>query len=273
MSGNALPGCGSIHKDEVHPTLVKLSDDLDFPFDLNDYILGSTGKKDYSGDIDVVLDKKWYSGGAKNLRKEMIELIGDDNVNLNGALLHIKYPIVNYDSTKNERQPRTGFVQVDFNFGDYKLLKFFNWAPGNESKFKGLHRNIALSSVAGVVNAITFSGRDDRDRPIEQIRWKWSPKGLMKVKRISKQKADGSWNKEQIDIDLKQTITDPALIAKTLLQGTVDDMNSLETIVAAVNRAYSDAYKTLMFQRMAQNFSEKAVLEEYTYPPEIAQYL
>jgi len=273
MSGNALPGCGTIHKDEVNATLTKLADDLEFPFDLNNYLLGSTGKKEYSGDIDVVLDKKWYNGGAKSLRRDLIEILGEENVNLNGALVHIKYPIVGYNAAKDKRQPRTGFVQVDFNFGDYQLLKMFNWAPGDESKFKGFHRNIALSSVAGIVDTITFEGRDDQDRPIEQIRWKWSPKGLLRIKRISKKKGNkGTWNKTQTDIDLKNVITDQKEIAKILLHGTVDDMNSLESIIAAVNRNFTDHMKEAIFERMAKNFSEKEDENQCTYPPEIAKY-
>lgn len=272
MSGNALPGCGTVHKDEVRPTLTKLSDDLEFPFNLGDYLLGSTGKKDYSGDIDVVLDKKWYPYGARQLQREITPIVGKDNVNLNGALLHIKYPIVNFDSSKNGRLPRTGFVQVDFNFGDYELLRMFNWAPGDESNFKGLHRNIALSSVAGIVDTITSVEKDDQGRPVDQIRWKWSPKGLLRVRRISKKKGNGTWNKLQTDTDLKKTITDQKEIARILLQGTIEDMNSLETIVAAVNRNYSEETKNAIFQRMAKNFSEKNAVENCIYPPEIAKY-
>ncbi len=273
MSGNAVPGCGTIHIDEVKPTLTKLSDDLEFPFDLNDYVLGSTGKKLYSGDIDLVLDKKWWSGGAKQLKQDAIQIVGEENVNLNGALLHIKYPIANYDASKDERLPRTGYVQIDFNFGDYKLLKMFNWAPGPESNFKGLHRNIAIASVAGVVDAEVSDQKDSFDRPVRQERWKWSPKGLIRILRTSKG-SNGTWNKTQKDIDLREPIIDQERIAQILFRnkGTIDDMNSLESVIEAVKRTHEPNIQESIFQRMAYNFTEKSVVNGYEYPPEISKY-
>jgi len=43
-AGTAVQGCGTIHISEIQTTLTKLSDELGFPFDLNDYTVGSTGK-------------------------------------------------------------------------------------------------------------------------------------------------------------------------------------------------------------------------------------
>jgi len=272
MSGNALPGCGTIHIDEVKPTLTKLSIDLEFPFDLNNYVLGSTGKKEYSGDVDVVLDTKWYSGNAKSLKKDANLLLGEENVALNGALLHIKYPIVNYDASKDGRQPRTGFVQVDFNFGDYDRLKLFYFSAGSATKFKGLHRNIALASIAGIVENISSVYTDDQGRPLEQVRWKWSPTGLIRVRRFIKAKSNGTFNKTATDQPLGILITDPEGIAKKLLHGKPEDMDSLETIVAAVKSGFKKEVQEQIFERMAKNFEEKDVVNGYEYTPEISKY-
>ena len=273
MSGNAIPGCGAIHKTEINPTLTKLSDDFEFPFDLNNYTIGSTGKIEYSGDIDLVIDSKWYDGIAKDLANDAIKIIGESNIAMNGALLHIKYPIVNYDALKNKRQPRTGFVQIDFNFGDYDKLSIFYHSAGDNSKFKGLHRNIALSSIAGVVENIRSQQTTDSGEPVEQIRWKWSPKGLMRVRRFFNINSSGNFNKNSTDQELGIVISEVHSMAKKLLHGSPEDMDSLETIYDALINNFRKETSELIFERIAKNFVEKSVINGYEFPPEIAKYI
>ena len=55
--GGSAPGVGPIHKDEIQATLAPLERELGIS--LIDNVLGSVGKKQFSGDIDVAvqLDK------------------------------------------------------------------------------------------------------------------------------------------------------------------------------------------------------------------------
>ena len=54
--GGAMPGVGAIHIDEIEPTLDSLEKILGI--DLKNNTLGSVGKKEFSGDIDIALDIK-----------------------------------------------------------------------------------------------------------------------------------------------------------------------------------------------------------------------
>jgi hypothetical protein len=273
--GSALPGCGTIHISEIKPTLTRLSDDLEFPFDLNDYVLGSTGKKEYSGDIDVVLDDKWWKDGPQALRENLIELFGVSNVAKNGSMIHLKYPIINYDSSHNQRLPRTGAVQIDFNFGNADWERFYHYSPGAESEYKGAHRNLGIAAITSSTNTIDSSERDTYNRPIEQVRWKWSPNGFIKVKRLSKVDwRSGVWMKKQEDTVIEGPYFDPEVIAKIIFpeDGTTADLSSLETLMAAVKRNYGFTDQERIWKRMSENFGDWKEGKNFIYPPEINQY-
>ena len=51
--GGSAPGVGPIHKDEIEATLAPLERELGIS--LIDNMLGSAGKKQFSGDIDVAV--------------------------------------------------------------------------------------------------------------------------------------------------------------------------------------------------------------------------
>ena len=274
--GGAVPGCGTIHISEVKPTLTKLSDELEFPFDLNDFVVGSTGKSEYSGDIDVVIDKVWYDGSVEDLHKDLKSLFNTEEIVRNGAMLHLKYPIENFDKQYAERLPRTGFVQVDFMFGDLDWEKFFHYSHGSESGYKGFHRNIAISAITRAT-AIVFSHElDDYGRPVSLERWKWSPKGLLRVVRTSRPRANGApgWMKTQTDAVVDGPYKDIDFIARTIFpkDGTVDDLNSLETILDAIKRNYSKPMQETIYKRIAESFNEKADALYFSYPSEIERY-
>src|ERR1700679_3563342 len=97
--GSAIPDCGTIHLTELCPTLNKLTKELCFPVNLNNYLLGSTGKREYSGDIDLVLDTKYYSGNSKVFHQTLIDLYGNDNTARNGTMAHLRYKIQNYNKS------------------------------------------------------------------------------------------------------------------------------------------------------------------------------
>ena len=274
-AGTAVQGCGTIHISEIQPTLTKLSEDLEFPFDLNDYILGSTGKKEYSGDIDVVLDDKWWSYGPKALKHNLDTVFGKENVKLNGSMVHLKYPIVGYDQTKEKRLPRTGFVQIDFNFGNASWERFYHYSHGDNSAYKGAHRNLALAAITSVVNKTESTEKDSYNRPIWEIRYKWSQIGFCKVKRHSwYDVTTGRWLKKRVDEILEGPIFKPDSIAKIIfpVDGEVSDLYSLETIMEAVKRNYDNKEQELIWKRMANNFFDWKDGKNFVYPSEIEQY-
>lgn len=272
--GAAVPGVGTIHISEIAPTLTNLSDELEFPFDLNDFVVGSANKSEYSGDIDVVIDKAWYDGSVEEMYQDLKSIFGSEDIARHGSQLHIKYPIKNFNSTYAERLPRTGFVQVDFIFGNLEWEKFYHYSPGSASGYKGLHRNIAISAITYATCIIIDNKVDGYNRPVSIEKWKWSPKGLLRVIRSSKQRENGSWLKTQTDTIIDGPYKDPEFIARTIFpkDGTPDDMHSLENIIQAVKRNYSKKIQHSIFKRMAESFSENTDALCFSYPTEIEQY-
>jgi hypothetical protein len=273
--GAAVPGCGTIHISEIEATLTNLSDDLEFPFDLNDYVTGSTGKSEYSGDIDVVLDDRWWGHGPVALREYLAELYGVENTARNGSMIHLKYPIAGYDPKKNSRGPRTGFVQVDFSFGNYTWEKFYHHSPGDESEYKGAHRNLILAAICAAVNVTKSDAVDSSNRPIEQVRYKFGEYGLYRVRRTSqKDKRSGQWLKKQHDEVLNGPFVDPEVISRILLpvDGVPEDLFSLETIMAAIKRNYGMTDCERIWKRTADNFYDWKDGRNFLYPEEISKY-
>jgi len=275
--GSAVAGCGTIHKSEIKPTLDMLSIDLNLPFNLNEYTLGSTGKRDYSGDIDVVIDNNWWTEGPGAFREKLDLKFGKDKVTRNGDLVHLKYPIIHYNSSLTECKPRTGFVQVDFNFGNVEWEKFYHFSPGEKSAYKGAHRNLAISAVSAVVGSLKSPEKDAQGRPVQNIRWTFGSHGFRKVMRRSIQnEKTGDWLKKQQDTVLIGPYFDPNTIAELLFEdenANENDLVSLETILAAVDKYCGLVEKEQIYKRMAGNFMDWNQGKLFSYPEEISRYL
>lgn len=113
--------------------------------DLMDNMLGSTGKKATSGDLDLAVDQREIS------KEELIgrlvnwcqshRLDPRENVKKAGISVHFKTPI--------NGNPSLGYVQTDFMFVTKPgFSKFALWSAGDDSKFKGAERNVMINSIA-----------------------------------------------------------------------------------------------------------------------------
>ena len=108
--GGAMPGVGAIHHTEIEPTLRKLEKELGIPSLKN--ALGSVGKKEFSGDIDIAvkLDKDQWD--EFNQRLEAAPSIQDIK---KSSVFMTSVDIVGYDPKKQASgKERTGKVQIDF---------------------------------------------------------------------------------------------------------------------------------------------------------------
>lgn len=281
LGGTAVSGCGTIHITEIRPTLEKLSNDLELPFDFNEFVTGSAGKREYSGDLDVVLDNKWWGHGIPEFRKNLEEVFGKENVARHGNTLHLKYPIVGFDKTQNLRLPRTGFVQVDFNLGDYEWQKFYHYCDAT-SGYKGGHRNLLISAICSELN-VTPGPSEPNDntlvfesgRPSNIVRWKWGENGLYRVIRRSVKDKHGHWAKKQQDTVIEGPYTNPAVVANILLPNnqSAHVMNSLESIMLAVKENYGLVEQQRVWRRAAENFTNWNLGRNFIYPAEISEYI
>jgi hypothetical protein len=138
--GNPLTG--RINRVDVAPTVKWL--ERITGLSLLDNMLGSTGVKESSGDIDLAID-------ANSITKEaVIEVLTNwcqghntdprTSIRKTGNSVHFKTPINgNVDN---------GYVQTDFMFlTDMRLSKFVLGAMPAESQFKGVDRFILINSI------------------------------------------------------------------------------------------------------------------------------
>ena len=104
---------------------------------LLDNMLGSTGRKETSGDLDLGIDETKITKDVliQQLLKRGVKA---EDIRKSGDSVHLKTPILGDKSN--------GYVQTDFMFGDPEFQKFA--LNTGESDYKGVHRAILLASVA-----------------------------------------------------------------------------------------------------------------------------
>jgi hypothetical protein len=104
---------------------------------LVDNMLGSTGRKETSGDLDLGIDETKITKDVliQQLLKRGVKA---EDIRKSGDSVHVKTPILGDKSN--------GYVQTDFMFGDPEFQKFA--LNTGDSAYKGVHRAILLASIA-----------------------------------------------------------------------------------------------------------------------------
>jgi len=261
--GGAMPGVGPIHIDEIEPTLDVLEKTLGI--DLKNNVLGSVGKKEFSGDIDVAIqvDPKAIPELVKKI--EASPLVLDI---AKSSVIMTKVKIVNYDQEKQASKPRTGFVQVDFMPGDPGWMKTYYHAPSEkESKYKGVFRNIMISSICLFLDKKESEETIADGRSVEVERWLWSPSdGLVRVRRtpVPKASGDGYTKKNKNEI-IGEPIKDAAGIAKALGLDGPEDLNSYESLKAAIEKNYDDE----LVKKILDSFASNSVVQDIGVPDDL----
>ena len=264
--GGAMPGVGAIHIDEINPTLVPLEKELGI--DLRNNVLGSVGKREFSGDIDVALNIE------TDKIPEFVERLKKSNQILDiakSSVIMTKVKIQNYDENKETNVSRTGYVQVDFMPGDPEWLKTYYHSPNEkDSQYKGVYRNIMIASIASEYNIKSSEEKIDDGRPLESKRFMWSPRdGLVRVLRRPVPKKTGvgytKKNNNKIIDGPWKTADD---IAKNLGLDNGDDLYSYETLVTAIRKNMSDQEQREIFTAFASNNT----IQSLGVPPDTQQY-
>jgi len=271
--GGAMPGVGVIHHSEIKPTLLKLEKELGIPLLKN--ALGSVGKKEFSGDIDIAvkLDKDQIADFAERLEAApSIQEIKKSSVFMTVV------DIIGYDDSKQvQGKERTGKVQIDFMPGDVDFMKNYYHSPhskemsqdGRHSNYKGIHRNIMIASIAGALEVKASDDTTSDGRPLEMERWMFSPSdGMVRVIRRPVEKKNGightKANKNEI---VKGPFKDPKDWAKILKLDNADDLYSFESLYAAVKKNYpADVAKSIF-----KNFKDNPSIQNAGVPTELGE--
>tara|TARA_Y100001949_G_scaffold158931_1_gene149450 strand:- start:42 stop:908 length:867 start_codon:yes stop_codon:yes gene_type:complete len=266
VEGGAMPGVGAIHTDEIRPTLAPLEKELGI--DLMNNTLGSVGKREFSGDIDVALqiDTDKIPEFVERLKKssQILDIA-------KSSVIMTKVKIANFDKSKEDGRPRTGYVQVDFMPGDPDWLKTYYHSPNEkDSQYKGVYRNIMIASIAGNINIEDSEEKIDDGRPLQSKRFMWSPRdGLVRVLRrpVPKKSGQGYTKKNNNKIIAGPWKTADE-IAKNLGLDNGDDLDSYETLVKVIKKNLSNEDQKAIFTAFADNYTIKGL----GIPPELQQY-
>ena len=271
--GGAMPGVGIIHHSEIKPTLLKLEKELGIPLIKN--ALGSVGKKEFSGDIDIAvnLDKDQIADFAERLEAApSIQEIKKSSVFMTVV------DIVNYDPDKQlDGKTRTGKVQIDFMPGDVDFMKNYYHSPhskemsqdGRSSNYKGIHRNIMIASIAGALEVKASDDTTSDGRPLEMERWMFSPTdGMVRVIRRPVEKKNGightKANKNEV---IKGPFKNPKDWAKILKLDNADDLYSFESLYTAVKKNYPEE----LAQKIFKDFKSNPSIQGAGVPTELGE--
>lgn len=261
--GGAMPGVGPIHIDEIDPTLSALEKVLGI--DLKNNVLGSVGKKEFSGDIDVALkiDAEDIPAFMQKLEQtpEVLDIA-------KSSVIMTKVKIVGYDESKQTSKPRTGYVQVDFMPGDPDWMKLYYHSPHEkDSKYKGVFRNILIATIAAIHDRQDSAETIEDGRPVQSERWMWSPSdGLVRIKRtpVPKKSGDGYTKKNNNEI-IGEPIKTADGIVKALGLGSASDLDSYESLHAAIKKNYPAEE----VEKIMQAFKDNHQVQELGVPEDI----
>jgi hypothetical protein len=158
--GNVFKGAPTVRifLPDIEPTVNFLSSIVGVNLMKN--LLGSTGKKESSGDLDIAINSLRMSKDQliQKLTKwcEERNFKPADYIKKSGISVHFRTPIVNRDSE---------FVQTDFMFVDD--IKFAQFALCNNElpPLKGMHHKVVLSNLAKNLNLrwSGYKGLTDRE--------------------------------------------------------------------------------------------------------------
>lgn len=253
MGGKCFDNVSRIAKEDILPTIASLEVVVGISF--MNRTLGSVGKKPTSGDIDLAIDPAIDTIALANT---LISALGQSNVRRVGKLLTCSFPVTGRKSN----------VQIDFLQGDLEWLKLL-YHSSDKSQFTGAHRNGIIRAILRVRNCKYIF--DDID-VIEKLKYTWSPtKGLCLVNQKRKKVPSGytkTWSTEIISVVPIDKI--PAVIFNDT-RATVGDLDSLETLVTAINNYYNASAD--IFEEIAKEFHSMKFDKEYTYPGCISKYI
>jgi hypothetical protein len=131
-----------INKADVVPTVQWL--ETITGIELTDHMLGTTGKKETSGDLDLAIDSNEVDKNefVARLSQYILDQGSDpkDWIKKSGISVHFKTPI--------KGDEKNGYVQADFMFGEREWMKWSMTGGKEGSELKGSHRHVILASIA-----------------------------------------------------------------------------------------------------------------------------
>jgi hypothetical protein len=250
----------------IKPTVDMLSNIVGI--NLNRNLLGSTGKRESSGDLDIAISNQKYTKDEltailKNWCQER-NLNPKDYIARSGISVHFRTPIIGLDGE---------FVQTDFMFvPDIKWAKFV-LANDETPPYKGMHRAVILSNLAKNINCKWSGLNGITNRETGAIVEGLNPDRVAQILLGDKRAKEGNLKtipniisflyKKYNDVgivlnilaDARQTILKDGLdIATFLPQQKLTESSTAEGTRVGVQHLYS-MYKPDQYSMSFENFS------------------
>jgi hypothetical protein len=193
--------------------------------------IGTTGKKQLMGDVDVA---GRFEGGAPALFGAAEQVFGKGNVRKGGgSVVSIRYEM------------DVPAFQVDVMVGDPKYLRWSRYGPSTTqghpefSPVKGLARNLLFNIITRFTAGRDFPGAQQSDTERTRYTVDWD-RGLWKVVQTKRPaRAGGKPNKGWRDVDRKLVTDDPDKLVQHLFgKGfRAEGLRKLEDVVAAIKES------------------------------------
>lgn len=155
---------------------------------LVDNMLGTTGRKETSGDLDLAVD---VTKITKDVLIQQLLTKGIPSIDLkkSGDSVHLKTPILGDASN--------GYVQTDFMFGNPDWQRWSLRGSPEGSPYKGMHRQVLMASIAkaqgmkwsyknGLINRETNEVISTNPQEIAKVLINGTPADLESVETIIK---------------------------------------------------------------------------------------
>jgi hypothetical protein len=150
---------------DLHGELDPDTADESHPHGYPERWLGSTGKKESSGDLDLGIDANKFSKDQMVTRlSQWCQSHGfkpEDYVKKTGSIVHFKTPITG--------RPQNGYVQTDFTFLAKPKWSQFVLSGGLGSQYKGRERNVMMNSIAKAMGYKLNQNDGIMDRTTNQL--------------------------------------------------------------------------------------------------------
>lgn len=254
QGGNSFQGVGPIYKDNIKPTIDYLAEIIFKPLNINKDFwtpeIGSVGKKQKSGDIDIAINFEAIKDNLKlqditEVKTLIFQKLKNNNIQYRiTSCINLKFPIITSEQNKNNEKNQQGqFVQIDlFNTSNLNYTKFNKYSPSSEnSKYSGAHRSNFLRIIfkhcsiaaADQNNSDVYTSKDGKNYPSSTFKYFSSiDDGLFQTTKTFLGK-DGNYlkNSKKLQTILKTVQPQEAL---NIIFGpnkySIDDCDSFQTI-------------------------------------------
>lgn len=246
--------------------------------------LGSTGKLQTSGDIDIAIDSEKF--GERQIGHRLKKLSKGRYKEHKG----IKVTSYAIPIRGDEEQ---GLVQVDVVFTpNTNWAKFAYHSEGEGTKYKGALRGVLLSAVAKFINkpGMDHIEYDDEDHEItiQAGRSVELSQGMLRTFKHRPLGKDGNLVKNPQSIPIEKfkelypnvevkggqvIVDDPEKVVKLLFGSTTkpDDVRTVEQILRLIKRKFDDETQDKIFKHAAKK--AKPLTKKMRIPPELEEHL